>query len=255
MFSVIVCSHRPERADFVRRHYARLFGSTHEFILIDDARSLCEGYTRGIARSNEKLLIFSHDDIEFLSDDVAERIRTHLCDFDLIGIAGTSRLIDCQWLSAGDPYCFMLVMYPEGDGYALHLIGDGPLVVPGIQALDGCFLACRREVAETVRFDSATFDGFHLYDMDFTFRACQAGFALAVCRDLPLLHWSTRWDNPTWPMYAERFLEKHAGRLAAGASVANQGIVIRGTREKLQRMCQPENIAPAIQAHLEARKN
>ena len=71
------------------------------------------------------------------------------------------------------------------------MLGGGPLVVPGIQALDGVFMAMRREVATAIPFDAEAFDGFHLYDLDFSFRAHRGGFRLAVCRDVVLIHEST----------------------------------------------------------------
>ncbi len=43
--------------------------------------------------------------------------------------------------------------------------------MPGIQALDGVFMAMRRKVATSIPFDEALFDHFHLYDLDFSFRA------------------------------------------------------------------------------------
>ena len=183
MFSIIVCSNRPARASAIQSHYARLFRDhAYEFILIDDATSLCEGYARGYERSRGDFLIFSHDDIEFVTPDVASRLEGHLVQFDVVGIAGTKKLIDGVWTTTGDPYCFLLVVYPEaGNQFSVRYAGAGPLCVSNIQALDGCFLACRREVVATVGFDSSTFDGFHLYDLDFTFHAYLLGYRLAVC--------------------------------------------------------------------------
>src|SRR6185503_5578792 len=53
-------------------------------------------------------------------------------------------------------------------------------LIHGMQALDGLFMAANREVLERVRFDEVTFDGFHGYDMDFSFSSHLAGFRLAV---------------------------------------------------------------------------
>ncbi len=244
MFSIIVCSHLPARAAFIRQHYDALFASTpHEVIVIPDARSLCEGYRRGLQRSRGSLLIFSHDDIEFVTPDVASRIAQHLARFDLIGIAGTTKLLDARWISAGDPFCFGLVIYPEGDNqFSFRYVGRGPLAVPGIQALDGCFLACRREVAETVGFDAETFDGFHLYDMDFTFGAYAAGFELGVCRDLPLIHASTGNFDPSWEIYRKRFEAKFHDRLPRAAPGESSMLLATIPRTDLEQFCRPENI-------------
>ena len=247
MFSIIVCSHHPERAAFIRNHYETLFrGFDHEIIAIDDARSLCEGYTRGFERSRGDLLIFSHDDVEFIAPDVAARVREHLRHFDLIGIAGTTRLIDGMWLSAGDPHCFMLVLYPEPGGqYSVRFAGKGPLVVPNIQAVDGCFMACQREVVETIGFDVETFDGFHLYDLDFSFRAHKSGFEVAVCRDIPLIHLSQGVPDEVWQKYRERFEAKHREALGGPAGTM-QVVGTLGTKEDLARVCRPENLLSAV---------
>ncbi len=102
---------------------------------------------------------------------------------------------------------------PDSVGYVTVLRGGGPLVVPGIQALDGVFMAMRREVAIATPFDEALFDHFHLYDLDFSFRAYRAGFALAVCRDIVLIHQSIGKFDAVWDNYRRRFETKHRAHL------------------------------------------
>jgi hypothetical protein len=98
----------------------------------------------------------------------------------------------------------------------MMLVGGGsPLVVAGAQALDGVFMAARGEVARALRFDDATFDHFHLYDLDFSFRAFLAGYRLAVCRDLVLVHYSQGAYDAQWEEQRLRFERKFAGKLAA----------------------------------------
>jgi len=60
----------------------------------------------------------------------------------------------------------------------------------GLQALDGLLLATRRETALRLGFDEATFDGWHLYDLDFSLRAAQAGLDCATCNDILVVHGS-----------------------------------------------------------------
>jgi GT2 family glycosyltransferase len=248
MFSIVVCSNRPERALAVRRHYESLFlGCESEIVVIDDAASLCEGYTRGLKRTRGDFLVFSHDDVEFVTHDVAKRLAQSLAVFDMVGIAGTTRLIGGAWNDAGDPHCYALVIYPQADGmYSVRFCGAGPLCVAGVQALDGCFIACRREVAERVGFDASTFDGFHLYDLDFTFGAYLAGYRLAVCRDLALIHQSLGRPDETWQVYRDRFEAKYRGRLAQGdkrdVKVANATV----RREQLPELCNPDYLVRAV---------
>ena len=64
----------------------------------------------------------------------------------------------------------------------------------------------RRHVWETHRFDAERYDGFHLYDLDFAWRASGAGTRLAVPLDLLLLHRSAGRYDVAWRRYARRFV-------------------------------------------------
>jgi len=251
-FSVVVCSIDPEKFGRVSANYARLLaGHVFEIVGIHDATSLAEGYTRGVAAAAGRLLILSHDDIEILTPDFADRVRRHLASFDLIGIAGTTRMVGAGWADAGDPYRFSLVTTPQGAPGALRtkVTGGGGLVVPGIQALDGVFWALRREVAVAVGFDASTFDGFHLYDLDFTFRAALAGYRLAVCRDVVIIHDSLGTYDAVWHRYKARFERKFADRLAAKGTprIVARVAAELDSRDEVLAFCEPTRLAATIE--------
>ncbi|MFA7240293.1 MAG: glycosyltransferase [Sulfuricellaceae bacterium] len=215
LISVIVCSIDDARLEKIRANYAaRLAGENWEFIAIRDARSLCEGYNRAIRQSHGELLIFSHDDIEILSPDFRHKLKCYLDAYDLVGVAGARRLIGTSWVQAGWPWLHGQVVHPDAaGGYKICLYGVSAPLQPDIQALDGLFFACRREVAEKIGFDENTFDGFHFYDLDFSYSAFRAGFRLGVCNDIVLLHDSEGHYDEAWNRYAERFLAKHSAAL------------------------------------------
>jgi hypothetical protein len=157
--SVVICSIQPEKFDAVCANYrALLAGVPHEIIGIHDAQSLCEGYNRGIRRATGEIVILSHDDVVLVNPDFAARLFAHLSQHDLIGVAGTTRLISGNWVDAGWPHLHGQI------GSQIHQ--PGKLVVTayqvrgaavaGAQALDGAFLALRREVFERVQFDERT---------------------------------------------------------------------------------------------------
>ena len=154
--SVIICSIDPRKFAAASGSWQRSLAAIPcEIIGIHDARSLAEGYNRGLERAQGDILVFSHDDVDVVTPDVAERLATHLATFDVVGIAGTRRLIGGGWYLAGDPYDFMLVISPHPrTGRPILLIeGAGALVVDEVQALDGVFFAARAEVARALRFD------------------------------------------------------------------------------------------------------
>jgi hypothetical protein len=250
--SVIICSIDARKFVQASASYERaLAGVEHEIIGIHDARSLAEGYNRGIDRARGATLVFSHDDVEIVSPDFAQRLRAHLAVHDVVGIAGTTRAVGGGWYFAGHPFDYMLLVTPHPEtGRPVMLVGGGsPLVVPSAQALDGVFIAARAEVARELRFDAKTFDHFHLYDLDFTFRAFLAGRKLAVCRDLVLVHYSQgSWDE-RWDEQRLRFERKFAGRLAAPLPFRRTPVTNVPLDEDLladpaerARLCRPETL-------------
>ena len=210
MFSVIVCSVDPARFNAVKAMYEGVFhGSDWELIRIDDARSLAEGYNRGIARSKGDVLIFSHDDMDIFSPDTPRRLERHLRDFDIVGVAGTTLLLYPAWHWSGPPHIFGQVAGPADGGKVVVDIYGAPFpVIRNIQAVDGLFMACRRSVFPRFSFDSATFDGFHHYDLDFSYSAFRAGLRLAVVNDICLYHASIGRYDQKWKHYAQKFHEK-----------------------------------------------
>ena len=79
MISVILCSIDPGKFAAVSKNLAdRMADAPFEIIGIHDARSLAEGYNRGIAQSSGEILVFCHDDIEIITPDFNARIRRHL---------------------------------------------------------------------------------------------------------------------------------------------------------------------------------
>lgn len=226
-FSVVVCSHRPERHAAVRQTFARaLAGSAWELQIIADARSLAEAYNRGVAASRGRILIFSHDDVEVLNEDLPAILRRQLADADLLGIAGTDQVVGAQWQDAGWPHLHGLVCRPlpevEGGGVSVCLFGTSAPLIGGIQAIDGCFFAARRELLDSVAFDAATFDGFHLYDIDFSYAAHLAGKRVAVSTEIVIAHASPGNYDAVWQTYASRFVAKYQAQLPASAPIGQR---------------------------------
>jgi hypothetical protein len=210
MFSIIVCSINPARFAAVKAMYTAAMGDEPwELIGIHDARSLAEGYNRGFAASRGEIIIFSHDDVEVLNPGLPGRLRGHLKKNDLLGVAGTTKLIHSAWVWAAYPHIYGQVACPLEDGKIRVNIWAVPApVVESIQAIDGVFMAARRSLLDRVRFDAATFDGFHHYDLDFSYGAHRAGFKVCVANDIGLLHISQGAFGETWAQSAKRFNEK-----------------------------------------------
>lgn len=220
--SIIICSIDPSKYAKVTTNFrALLQNEPHEFVGIHDASSLCEGYNRGARQATGEILVFSHDDIEILTRDFVDRLRAHLARHDVVGACGTSRLIRPAWISAGWPHVHGLVAhhFPDTGKYRV-LVLDGAAGSTGeLVALDGMFIATRREVLARVGFDAATFDGFHLYDLDFTLACHHAGFDVAVANDISMIHYTygaSAGYQAELERYQRKFAQKHQGAMEVG---------------------------------------
>src|SRR5205823_11727268 len=88
----------------------------------------------------------------------------HLQHADVIGVAGTTRLVGMGWANSGIEHAHGVVTHPVGTHFEVAMYGVTAPLMLGMQALDGVFFAARREVAESMRFDDDAFDGWHGYD-------------------------------------------------------------------------------------------
>jgi GT2 family glycosyltransferase len=219
-FSVVICSIDGWKLAQVSTHYERLLAAVpHEIIGIHDARSLAEGYNRGLQRARGEIVVFSHDDVTFLDKQFAQKIGARMQSWDVLGFAGASRLIYPVWFAARDHLYGAVCHWSHRAASRLYLTiygaQDWP-VTGGIEVLDGLCLIARREVAEAVGFDSNTFDGWHLYDVDFSFAAHLAGYKIGVCSDIPYIHASSSvqegksvFTSNDYQKYIERFSRKY----------------------------------------------
>ena len=187
--SVITCSRDEVGATRIRQHYEELLaGLRFEVIQITDARSLCEGYNRGFARSCGDVVIFSHDDIKIVSTEFPARLLEQLAHYDIVGVAGTSRLTLPGWFSSGWPHIHGVVAHRLPNG-GIRCDCFGPWInAPAIQAIDGLFIAGTRDACAAIGFDEMTFDGFHFYDVDFSSRAYEARLRTAIAGDIFVVH-------------------------------------------------------------------
>ena len=153
--------------------------------------------------------MFSHDDIEIASPNLSSMLTRHLSTSDVVGIAGTSRLNSTGWFTNGWPCIHGLVVHRVRRRSRFHFECFAPVTQDArLQAIDGVFMAATRQVCQAISFDQMTFDGFHFYDIDFSFRAYRAGFKLGIARDILIIHDSMGVLDAGWVHYSQRFVRK-----------------------------------------------
>lgn len=154
-------------------------------IAFSNTRGLGTVYNEAIAQSEEEYILFIHDDVWLDDFYVTDRLLDGLQQFDVVGLAGNTRLAPGHEGWAHVPGTRRLDL-PHLRGAIAH--GDGPLgrvgffgpIVGECELLDGVFLAAhRKRLIETgVRFDDRF--AFHFYDLDFSRTARAEGLRLGT---------------------------------------------------------------------------
>ncbi|MEO6291489.1 MAG: glycosyltransferase [Burkholderiaceae bacterium] len=214
MYSFIVNSINDQQLERLQRNLAHVLRDTEwELVHIPDAKNMCEGYNRGLARARGDHLIFCHDDIEFLPDNICSQLAYAFQYSDLFGVLGSRVLCSANWMRSCQPHTLgYIAQLTESGNHKIILCGLEDTLMFGVQALDGVMIGCHRHVAEQLRWDEQIFDGWHGYDVDFTYRAFQAGFNIAVVGFLPLVHYSTAtFQSDDFKKYESAFSLKYPG--------------------------------------------
>jgi hypothetical protein len=197
-------------------------GARFEIVGIHDAASMCDGYRRGLAASRGDPVVFMHDDVELLMDDLPARLARHLERFDVFAPVGTRKLVSMNWMDAGAEYLYGAMSGPRPDGgLSTGFFGGETREIDDVVALEGIFIVGRRDAALAVGWDAETFDGWHGYDTDFSFRAHLAGWRVGVVLDLAIIHASGGAYDEHYMRAMARFAAKHAGKLASFRSGLN----------------------------------
>ena len=226
MISVIVCSKDGKAREDHKPNIRKTIGAPYEYICIDNSAgtlSLAGAYNQGIAKAIGEILVFMHEDAFLMSMDwgrvLLDKFRSRP-NLGLVGVAGTQYLDASPplWGRAGRPFIKGRVVHELGKGEKFLLtVFSTEEFDTEVVAVDGVFMAVRAECLKASRFDDATFDGFHFYDLDLCMQVRRT-HQLIVTTDLLIKHLSGGSFNQTWAKYAARFIGKYKSELPASCA-------------------------------------
>lgn len=226
MISVIVCSNQESAWHVHEEHVAATIGCSHEYIRIDNTDKglgICAAYNRGIDKSSGEICVFAHEDLFFVVPGwggILEEKFSADGGLGLVGVAGTQYLYDKNpaWVAAGQPYIKGKVIHQSGRESRCVLTVYSPEKEDAeVVVADGLFLAIRRSVLDSVRFDEQTFDAFHFYDLDICMQVRRT-HRVVVTSDIMVKHFSGGSFDQSWREYGRRFVEKYRESLPASCT-------------------------------------
>lgn len=195
MISIIICSRTPSISSDLIDNINKTIGVQYELICIDNstnAYSIFSAYNEGVKRSQFDILCFMHDDISFKSNNWGQSVlnRFTASKIGAIGVAGSPyyAILPGAWWSGG--YICQSVFGEHELAYQAKNDNALPVVV-----LDGLWFCVRKSLFNAIRFDDATFNGFHYYDIDISLQIHQQGYVLLNIYDIAIKHSSGKLDE------------------------------------------------------------
>lgn len=216
MLSIIILSDRIANYQRLKANIEATTLGKYEMIWIDDpSGGIAKAYNTGASRSQFRYLCFVHDDVLFHTRGWDLSVISHLEDqkTGLVGILGGryKSAFGLGWRDGKTEFYRMNVISRTAGGKHF-LVNPLDEEKSEVLCLDGVFICCRKDVWQQFKFDEATFNGFHFYDIDFSFRAAQH-YKNYVLYDILIEHFSSGHRGREYVTQGLKFDRKHANIL------------------------------------------
>lgn len=171
--------------------------------------SLTEIYNKGLSESNNDIVVFCHDDIIFNKPKWGIRLLKDFEDYDygILGVAGSTYMApNGRWWE--DQTKMVGIVKHSKDGKTWTSKYSSKFNEPiDTCCVDGVFFACDKTKIKN-NFDES-FNGFHFYDVDFSFGNHISGVKVGVTFSVELTHKSIGMTSGEWDKNRIQFTEKY----------------------------------------------
>ena len=236
MISIIICSRKADISQELKDNIASTIGCEYELCVIDNSRNdynIFTAYNEGVRRAKGDILCFMHEDIVFLSNlwgqVVVDFFEKHE-EAGLLGVVGGQFIPDtpAYWGDGGCDYGVIKQGYYDEKGtYLSEIRGnafDGRELE--VAAVDGQWFCIPKALFNKIEFDTASYSGFHSYDIDICMQIAVGGRKLYITNDILIEHKSTGSDSIDFMLQNGVFYQKWKEHLpiVRGRKFSNQEI-------------------------------
>jgi len=177
MLSIIISSYQKHYFDQLIENISETIGEDFQYEIIQiwnpNLMSITEAYNSGAEKSKYENLLFLHEDIIFYTRNWGHKLLNHLQkeSTGIIGVAGSSYVpyAPSSWTVA-EKYNSVHILQGNKENTEFFHINSTEENRTKVFAVDGVFIATRKEHFDIFRFDE-NLKGFHGYDLDFSLRA------------------------------------------------------------------------------------
>lgn len=200
MLSIIISSYKPDYFSALKQNIAETIGIPYEIIKIDNPgiMGISEAYNKGAEKTQYDNLLFLHEDVLFHTNNWGEKLSEHLADPEtgVIGIAGSDYVpyAPCGWYTNFNHAYINIIQRSKNKADEKILNFDNKKVK--VYALDGVFLAMRKEIFKSYNFNEKLI-GFHGYDTEISLRIAKKHTNFVIS-GITLLHFSEGNPDKNW---------------------------------------------------------
>ncbi len=223
MISIIICSRKADISQELKDNIAATIGCEYELCVIDNSRNeynIFTAYNEGVRRAKGDVLCFMHEDILFRCKDWGNEIQSAYsrdAKIGAIGVVGSQYLSKekVAWWDAS-PTVGSIIQGRTDCSEKYHAYCDDAGKVEEkteVVVLDGCFVCVRSSLFERIKWDEATYSGFHIYDMDICMQVLESKHKVCVIPTIELEHQSSGIQNDSYYMALAAFCVKWGSKL------------------------------------------
>jgi glycosyltransferase involved in cell wall biosynthesis len=172
-------------------------------------KSLSQVYNEILNESENDIVVFCHDDIEFDTKNWGSKLIKLFnknSEYGILGIAGTTDMIDGRWWTIRESMTGIVSHKHEGKKWTNTYSPDQGNKIKDVVVLDGLFFVVNKTKIKN-NFDES-FDGFHFYEIPFCFQNHIDGVKLGVTTMIRVTHKSIGMTNDQWEQNKIKFEEK-----------------------------------------------
>jgi hypothetical protein len=228
MLSVIIASKDQETLKFCSSNIANTIGNIEfEILSLNNSKAtlgLAELYNVLAGSAKFSILLFLHEDVKFYSLNWGEYLYNTLSDqnIGLVGLIGSNIVtaVPSGWAKQDSNYNLGKV-WQTGDDEIEKIKSLSNAQQFNVKAIDGVFMATRKEIWEQIPFSEERCPGFHGYDLDYSLSIAQR-YNIVVTTAIQLEHFSKGNFSEQWVENTIKINQYWKGKLPLFIDANNQ---------------------------------
>jgi len=216
MITIVYCTResKPEHREHLIKS-SGLHKHAEVIEIINNGESLTTCYNRGLKQAKNDIVVFCHDDITIETKQWGNKL-VKLYDknpeYGIIGVAGTKHMAESgMWWEKRKKMYGRVKHTSEGKSWLSSYSPDIANDVEEVIVVDGVFFSCHKGRIKK-DFDE-TVEGFHFYDVSFSFSNHIEGVKVGVVTNIRVNHESIGQTNEQWEENRKIFAETYKDKL------------------------------------------